>query len=533
MIIPNVKNRQLKNGIISFYKLVFIGNRYDEIFAEKYLRAYNIDNDIRVGNLNVVLTRNDKFSSGSYFLSVDDEIRIEYTDRDGLRNALATIILSLKQENKAFCLKKQIINDSPDLEFRSVLIDLARGLPDFDKLKEDVKRLSLAKCNYIHLHLMDSMGLCYYSDILRNDNGIKGTELYTKTQMKEFVSYCDALGIEVIPEFEIPAHANYLVETYPDLACKAEIENPSTAVVCAGSESTYLFFERLITEIIEIFPSKYIHMGGDELYVNDIPEWNWKPNWDNCNVCRQKMREEGINNTQGLYYYVVRRIYNIVKKYNKTLIMYNDEIDISKPVSIPKDTIIQFWRIAHRGRGPHKKCSFRKFLEQGFKLIVSPYEYTYIDLEEYANPEKVSWFDFKDYKKTGSLFSGVFGGEACAWDYGNPEYKHYEFSFTSAAILLLAKMWDSDQVVYNMEYRKSLTKLIIGPETPENYDIFQIFGSIMPPRINGRNSYICGDSSLLEEDEIENHKKVLNGLRDTYSPLYTSRLLKYIEHIFF
>ena len=466
-------------------------------------------------------------------LDIDDVISVEYSNREGLRNALSTIILLLQNEEMGFCLQKQSLEDYPECGIRSVLIDLARGLPDYERLKEDVKRLALAKCNYIHLHLMDSFGICYESDVLgMPSDGIRGTKIYTKAQMKEFVSYCDALGIELIPEFEIPAHANYIVEKFPQMACQVDIENPSKAVVCVGSEQTYAFFERLIAEICEIFPSKYIHMGGDELYFDDLPDWNWKPHWMDCKVCQQKMKEEGITDIQGLYYYVVNRVHKILSSYGKTMIMYNDEIDISKPVPISKDIIMQFWRIAYKYRGPSVGCSYQKFLEQGFKVIVSPYEYTYIDMEEYANPERSSWFDFKNYKNSRALSAGVLGGETCAWEYGNPEYTHYNFSFTSAAILLLAKMWDNSHVVYDTNYRKCLTRLILGYEAPNGYDIFQLFGSIMPPRINNVVSYVGEGNALLEEEEIIKHQEVLSGINHTYSPVYVSNLLAHIKNIY-
>lgn len=533
MLIPNIKKQEMREGKIQLNTFVFSGNSQFALFAKNYISSYMQGEHSTGANGNVMLIQNKNLLDGGYLLDIDEDIRIEFCNRDGLRNALSTIILLVESKSPIFFLQKQSIQDEPDCAFRSVLIDLARGLPDYQRLKEDVKRLALAKCNYLHLHLMDSMGICYQSNVLKMENGIRGTKLYTKEQMKDLVCYCDGLGIEIIPEFEVPAHAHYMVTTYPEFACQTDLETQqSPAVLCAGNERMYEFYSKLIDEICDIFPSQYIHMGGDELSFGDFPEWNYNVNWLDCKVCKKKMQEEGLNGIQDLYYYLVNRIYAMVSKRAKTLVMYNDQIDVSKPVPIPKDIIIQFWRISHKSRGPRLDCSYRKFLEQGFKVIASPYEFAYIDLEEYATPEKCSWIDFKNYKNTQDLHENVLGGEVCAWEYGNPSYTHYTFSFTSAAILLLAKMWNGKSVVYDEGYRQGLTKLIFGGETPIEYDVFELFGSIMPPRVNNHAlSYLTDADGFLSDQEFAYHKGVLDNLKDTYSPIYRANLLAYLQNI--
>ncbi len=530
-IIPAVKNCNFNNGKLVFKNIVLKGENTE--FAQRYLNfflngAVSAENE----NANMLLTLNSELKKGAYNLTVNEKINVEYSCTQGLRNALATFFQLIEVSNGSFCVDTCEINDYPDCDLRSVLIDLARGLPDFSRLKEDILRLSLAKCTHVHLHLMDEKGLCYESDVFKMDDDIRGTKLYTKEMLKELVVYCKQLGIEIIPEFEIPAHSHYLTRHIKQVACKTNLQSPSPAVVCAGNEETYAFYTRLIKELCEIFPCEYLHMGGDELYFGDFPSWNWKPVWEHCEVCKEVMAKNNINSIQEMYYYVVRRIYDIVKAQGKTLVIFNDQLDVSKPLDLPKDIVIQFWRIAaNKNRGPVEGCSYNKFLEQGFKVIASPFEYTYIDAIDFVSPERCSTFDFTDYNDSAEYNNNLVGGEVCAWEYGNPAFTHYKFSFTSGTVLLLAKMWNKQNVVYDKAYRRMLSKIILGVNTPKDYDIFELFASIMPPKVNDVISYANKQNELITDEILEKHTAVLKSLSNTYSKIYLQNLLELIEKI--
>ena len=158
----------------------------------------------------------------------------------------------MEYEDGEYTVPCQSVEDYPDCLHRSVMIDLARGLPDKERLKEDLKRISLGKCNRVHFHLMDSEGICYRSDVFPFDDEINGTKTYSKQDLKGLVSYCKELGMEIIPEIEFPAHANALTKIYPTLKCQTDLEEQSGWTVCMGNEETYAFFEKLIEEICEI-----------------------------------------------------------------------------------------------------------------------------------------------------------------------------------------------------------------------------------------------------------------------------------------
>ncbi len=528
-MIPFCKKRTLENKFLTLSEIKLGGKKDICDFSRAYLRHF-IQTEIAITeNSNVVLLYDESLGVGAYGLNISDTLEIRYSNQEGVRNALATFLQLIRIKDEKYTLQYQNILDYPDCLHRSVMIDLARGLPQKQRLKEDLKRLSLAKCNRVHLHLMDEEGICYRSNVFAFNSEINGTKIYSKEDIKELVCYCKELGMEVIPEFEFPAHATSLTKIYPNFKCQVEVDNQSDWTVCMGNEDVYVFFEKLIEEICELFPYEYIHIGGDEHAFDDVPALHRHYYWNECKVCQAVMKKEGLSNSRELFYYGVRRIREIAKKLGRKIILWNDALDVSKPVDIPKDCIVQFWRIANRYRGPREGCSFEKFLQADYNVICSPFEYCYIDLEEYANPEKIASFDYKAYANEGEFANNICGCEVCAWEYGNPEYSHYIYSFAPSAILLLAKMWDRQNVTYDKAFRKELSRLILGFFTPTDYDLFELFGSIMPPRINGQNSYATIQNELMDMETLSRHKQTLLNIQYTYSPLYLQAIQRLIK----
>lgn len=520
-MIPSVKKRVLKSGELVFEKLYVCGDEEIVAFAKTYLGYFLPIETITCtkSQANIIFHSDKNISSNGYIVRIGKRVEIYYKDYESVRNALATVIqLINRQSNGKYAIPCQTIKDYSDCSYRSVMIDLARGLPDLQRLKKDIKILSLAKCNKLHLHLADSLGLCYESSVFSYTEDIRGTKRYSKQTLKELVEYCKTLAIEIIPEIEIPAHATQLLEVKPQLRCEMEEENTSLWTICAGTEKTYEVFQELIAEICEIFPSEYIHIGGDEHYFSDIPDLNRKRYWSQCSVCRKRMQDENLSDETELFYYLIRRMQDILAKFGKKAIIWNDMIDISKPVNIRKDCIIQFWRIANEHRGPRKDCSYEKFLEQGFKLICSPFEICYVNREEYANLEKTASFDYREYGNGAAYKEKVIGCEACAWDYGNPKFTHYLHSFLPSTVLLLEKMWNGENVIYNKEYRQKLTKLLCL-DAPQGYDVFELYGSIMPPRISGQISYVSLENEMMDLETLNKHKEILNKISNIELPV--------------
>lgn len=537
MFIPRVKKEKELDKRLEIGKaLVYTSDNVNGDFAAEFLRIAVPSLEISAGyGGKLVFIEDLSIEKGAYEIKNDvSHIVISFSDREGARNAVATFVQMLRcSENGVFFVECSDVSDLPDCKFRSVMIDLARGVPDLQRLKEDLLRIALLKATHIHFHLMDTNGICYETEVFKQEQFPVGRPLLKKSEVKELVQYCDALGLIVIPEIDVPAHANGIINANPEIACRVPYANPSRYVVCAGNEATYSVIEKLIDEIADLFPGPFIHVGGDELYFNDFPNGNNFCLWEDCEICRSAMVRERLSGKQELYYYFMRRLYNMVEAKGRRMILWNDEIDVSAPVPLPKDIIVQYFRIANEYRGPNKGCSYSGFAEQGFSVINSDFTRCYVDMEEYANPEKTSSFCYYEFPSVFERYRNkIIGSEVCAWEYGNPQKTHYKFSFFFSTALLLDKYWNVSDAVYGNRFRKSLTKVLLGPETPEGYDITELFGSIIPPRINGKITYSGLETEMLEEPCIQKHLAVLRSFKYSFSPVFIAETIRaFEEHI--
>lgn len=524
MIIPRPQNMRLFDKKIKVEGLNFCGNNAD--FAERYLAHFlPIFTERSSENVNVMLKCESGFLAGGYKLITGSPTEIYFSEKEGLRNALSSLVQLIVKMEDGYYITKAETEDLPSCRYRSVMIDLARGLPPIVRLKEDLKRLALAKCNNVHFHLMDEMGICFESDVYKGTENIRGTKPYTKEEMRDIVEFCHTLGIKVLPEIEIPAHASFLLNIRPELKCKTDIENQSVWTVCAGSDKTYEFYDALIAEIVSIFPYEYIHIGGDELYFGDFPEWNNFCHWEECSVCRAVMEKNAMRDKWDMYNYMVTKMHGIVKKHGKKMMMWNDQIDLNRPIAVPRDIVMEFWRVSDKNRGPREGCTYER-LTENFSVINAYYFTNYIDCENYANLEKASTYNYLEYPKTKHT-ENVKGGEICAWEYGNPAVDHYALSFACSTAVILDKLWNTADVLYTADYRRALTRLVLGCDTPDNYDMTELFGSVIPPRTSGKKTYL--DKGAEPDAEFyPRHIKALLQIKNTYSPEYLKKLTESI-----
>ena len=525
MILPRPRSLQQNGQILPLKALKITGCGTD--FAVAYLSQFApVAVSPAEHGANIRLNRTEGFTENGYRLSVGTAAEIAFSEKEGLRNALASLIQLITPLGDGYGIAAAEITDFSPCTYRSVMIDLARGLPDIGRLKEDLKRLSLTKCNHIHFHLMDSLGIAYQSDVYRGSGDIRGTKPYTKQTIIEIVQFCHLLGMTVVPEIEFPAHASTLLATHPELKCDTDVDEPSTWVVCAGQEETYRFYDRLVEEVASLFPDEYIHIGGDELYFTDLPERNYRCHWESCRVCTALMAKEGLRDRWDLYNHAITRLSGIVKRHGRKMMMWNDQIDLNRPLAVPQDILMEFWRIADKNRGPAKGCTYER-LTESFRVINADFSRNYVDCEGYAGPENTGSYKYLTYPAAART-ENVLGGEACAWEYGNPAFDHYTLSFACSTALLLDKYWNADDAVYTKAYCRALTRLVLGCDTPPLYDMTELFGGPVPPRINGQTTYL--DSSTKPEETLyPQHKVQLSSIRHTYSPLYLRALMHSIE----
>lgn len=435
----------------------------------------------------VVAVRAEMPSEEAYSLKIEEnKALIRYQTTAGLRNALATLSLKAYERDGALFFEDCDLDDAPALGYRGAMLDLARGVMPIERLKTDMILIAKSKFNVLHLHLADSKGVAVELDCLDPAYRLEG--YYTKGQVRELIAFAELLGLELIPEFDMPAHSTRLVEFYPRLACKTDLQEQCKWTICGGNEETYLLYRAVIREMSKLFESsRYFHIGGDELEFSD----SGRPcHWQECKTCQARMKQEGLADRQELYYYFINRINGYVKECGKRTVMWSDQIDCTRPKGLDDDILMQFWRVAGKGRGPHEGCSFEGQLRLGYQFINSHYPNTYVDIEKYANPQKLASWRWDTVPE--EYRDQIIGSEVCAWEYGNrAEYTHYDYSLPSAIVLFGEKFWDGKTEGFGKEAEIAVTRAVLGAATPEGFNVFEAIGSIMPrKKENSQAQYV-------------------------------------------
>lgn len=347
-----------------------------------------------------------------------------------LRQLLPVGVVEGKKQNRTMEYKIPVmtVNDRPRFGYRGLMIDVSRYFMPKHNLLKIIDAASFLKINKIHLHLVDDNGwrleIKKYPRLtqvgawrVKRDepfpnrrNQEEGEPVsvggyYTQDDMREIIRFAALRQIEIIPEIEMPAHTNSSLAVYPELACPVVDRfigvlpgiggKNSEIVYCAGNDSVFSFLEDVIDEVSELFPSKYIHLGGDEAS---------KVNWAKCPRCRARMEAEHIEHTEELQSYFMTRMSNYVRSKGKEVMGW-DELTNS---TLPEGAIIYGWQ----GFG---KAAL-KAAAQGHRFIMTPARILYFI--RYQGPQ---WFEPLTYFGNNTL-KDVYTYEPVQEDW-NPVYE--------------------------------------------------------------------------------------------------------------
>ncbi len=293
------------------------------------------------------------------------------------------------------------IDDKPRFAHRAIMIDPARHFLPVKDVKFFIDQIARFKFNTLQIHLTDDQGwrieikshpkLTEIGAFRNNgkspspDNGY-----YTQEDIKEIISYAADRNIEIIPELDIPGHSVAILATYPELGCefrqneKKELGSTTNMMLCAHEEKVYDIYEDIIGEIAALFPSKKIHLGGDEAAVN--------ANWAKCDECLAMMRDHGYDEPSKLMIPFFNRMLDIVRKNGKEAILWCELDNIWPPANeylfpYPDDVTLVTWRNALT-----PKCIELTY-KHNHKLIMAPGEHAYLDYPQYPGdlPEFNNW----------------------------------------------------------------------------------------------------------------------------------------------
>lgn len=486
VVLPRVKECKINDNsyIIPFEMKITVKEEYKDRIRKLTELFFQNAKPVFGDSGNIVIVDNcDKTEKYSIEIS-ESGINIECGNYLALRNAFATLAFAVKPHSKGYIAECCAISDEPSCGFRGIMLDLARGAKPYGTLIEDIILCGKLKYNVLHLHLFDSEGLCVKLDSVPEVCCVDN--YYSKEQMKNIVQLAEVLGLEIIPEWDMPGHSSSLFMGIEGMECDIPEESERFVwAACVGKEKTYEVYEAIIKELVDLFPGRFFHIGGDEVHFEDGRPYGYICHWMECADCRRVMEENGLKDIFDLYNYFVLRIYKIVKKTGRTMMMWSDWLDCTKPGVLPKDIIMHFWRTASEGRGPYINSSMNNQLKMGYKVINSYYEDTYFNNELYISTEKLpewSWLERPETDK--ELKGNILGSTGCCWEYGNLErYPHYDRTFAPTAVLFADKLWNDDKITYdNREYIYAVNKTIFGISTPDQFDVFVCIGNIIPPR---------------------------------------------------
>ena len=289
------------------------------------------------------------------------------------------------------------IYDYPRFPYRGVHFDVSRHFRSVDFLKKQIDAMAMYKMNRMHIHLTDAAGWRLQIDAYprlasfaawrpqhqwkdwwagnrhyaeEGDPGAYGG-YYTKDDMRKLIQYAHNHHIEVIPEIELPGHSEEVLAAYPELSCTGK---PYTqGEFCVGNEETFTFLETVLDEVIDLFPSEYIHIGGDEAN---------KEHWKKCPKCQARMAEEGLQSVDELQSYMIKRIARYVESKGRKVIGWDEILD----GGLAEGAAVMSWRGTEGGI---------KAMEMGHDVIMTPGRYCYLDHAQdapFKEPESIGGY---------------------------------------------------------------------------------------------------------------------------------------------
>lgn len=378
----------------------------------------------QISSAQIIFTINENCRDEEYFLMISEGVAtVSAKDVFGCFYAVETLrqLFELDEPHENATYDNCYIEDYPKFSYRGLSVDICRHYFPLSTLKTIVDLMSRVKLNKLHLHLSDDQGFrleiekypllntigSYRSGSEVLKNGVRSVDetpvsgYLTKLEAKELVAYAAERNVEVIPELDIPGHAVAMIAAYPQLGCdgsKPEIRKHwgiSKEILCAGSDETYAFVKDVLDEICDIFPSDYIHLGGDE-----AP----KDRWCNCKKCRAKLAELKLDNFEQLQTYMVEQFRSYLEAKGKTVICWNDGLGKNASSQI----VSQVWK-------PLSLRSGKKQANHGRKTVLSPFFYMYFDYPYAMTPLKKTYrFNpLKGIKK--DKVSNILGVEGTVW----------------------------------------------------------------------------------------------------------------------
>ena len=363
-----------------------------------------------------------------YRLTVDGKrVVITAHDNGGLFYGIQTFLQLLPpaihsgklQAHAEWSVPQVTISDAPNHPWRGMMLDVARYFFDKEFVKHYIDMMAMYKMNKLQFHLIDDSGwrleIKKYPRLTevgawagKDQNRLGG--YYSQDDIREIIAYAAVRGVEVIPEIEFPAHMLSAVVAYPWLSCTGEQhEVPrqhfiSRDLLCVGKESSYKFLSDVLEETVNLFPSNYINIGGDEAVYD---------RWQECPLCKKVMEREGITKVSDLQGYLTNVVADMMKRKGKTVVGWEEIIMRGK---VSQQVVAMIW---------HEVKDSIQATQAGHKAVLAPATNLYLDFPESRTPGELkaaTWMPPISLEKCYSMpindyspSSTVLGVQGCFW----------------------------------------------------------------------------------------------------------------------
>ena len=358
------------------------------------------------GKSRIVFSKKGSLAPEAYVIDIrPGKVNVQASSAAGARYAVATLLQMLPAEVYAdspcdpsrMVLPRAVIRDCPRFGYRGLELDCSRHFFSLGEVKKFLDIMAVYKLNRFHWHLTDDHGwrveIKKYPRLTEvgawrdatmvgwdpnHLDGIRHGGFYTQDELRKVVDYARDRGIEIMPEIDLPAHIVSALAAYPELGCTGgpyelmKVWDIAKDVLCVGKEGTFSFLDDVFTEICDIFPYGYIHIGGDE-----CPKGRWKA----CPACQARISELGLKDTdsataeQYLQNYVTSRVQGILEAKGRRIVGWDEILE----GELSPGATVMSWRGTEGGV---------KAAGEGFDVIMTPVDYCYLDRLQSENRAK-------------------------------------------------------------------------------------------------------------------------------------------------
>lgn len=409
----------------------------------------------REGHRFIQLLKVDGLPKEGYRLTVtEDGVRLEASETPGLFYSVQSFLQMIDREHKVPCAS---IEDQPRYAWRGMHMDVGRHYMPVAAIKRMLDAMALHKLNTFHWHLTEDQGwrieIKKYPKLTEvsswrkqtigrpaegaTGDGIPHGGYYTQDQVREVVAYAAERHITVVPEIEMPGHAMAALAAYPELSCTggpfevAELWGVFDEIYCAGNDEVFEFNKNVLAEVLELFPSTFIHIGGDE-----APKARWKQ----CPKCQARIQAEGLKDEHELQSYFIRRMDQWLDERGRRLIGWDEILE----GGLAPGATVMSWRGIDGGIAAAKS---------GHDVVMTPTSHCYLDYyqsREPGEPEAIGGFlpleTVYGYEPTPDVLTEeeakhILGAQGNLWTEYIPTPEHFEYMAFPRLLALAEVTW--------------------------------------------------------------------------------------------